>query len=102
MNRRQIGWAVWPDAFAPTVNEAPDWHAQAAWLAAHADSLAVARRAAAKPALGFVVGPDGSGDDPVLFPDVFPNLHEGSRRGRCRGPFATRGLAPRDGHPTVR
>ena len=76
MNRRQIGWAVWPDAFAPTVNEPLDWHAQAAWLAAHADSLAVARRAAAKPALGFVVGPDGSGDDPVLFPDVFPNLHE--------------------------
>ena len=44
--------------------------AQAAWLAGHADALALARRAAAWPVLGFVVGPGGSSDDLELFPSM--------------------------------
>lgn len=58
------GWRWEPEVF----REVPiAWPAQAGWLRAHADGLAVARRAAALPRLGFVVGPGGSGDDPALF-----------------------------------
>ena len=38
-----------------------------AWLRSHAGAIALARRAAAAPALGFVLGPAGPADDPALF-----------------------------------
>ena len=50
-----------PDLIDPSDDHRPDVAAQRAWLAAHADGLALARRAAAKPAMGYVVGPGGSG-----------------------------------------
>lgn len=42
------------------------WATLTQWLDAHADALALARRAAAKPARGYVIGRGGSGDDPEL------------------------------------
>jgi hypothetical protein len=40
----------------------------AAWLAAHADSLNWIRQASAMPTLGFILGHDGSANDPQLWP----------------------------------
>ncbi len=45
----------------------PQWPATAAWLDAHQPAIALVRRAAAKPALGFILGVGGSADDPALF-----------------------------------
>ena len=51
-----------------SVGEPDPWPAQADWLRHHAADLGVAREAAARPALGFVIGPGGSEDAPPLFP----------------------------------
>ena len=45
----------------------PQWPATAAWLDAHRSAIALVRRAAAKPALGFILGKGGSADDPASF-----------------------------------
>jgi hypothetical protein len=44
------------------------WPDVVAWLERNAGALERMRRAAAKPALGFVLGPNGSADDPELWP----------------------------------
>ena len=44
------------------------WPEMVEWLAAHGDSLELARQAAGRRALGFVVGPGGSHVDPKLWP----------------------------------
>jgi hypothetical protein len=38
------------------------------WIAAHAGSMDLIRQAAARPGLGFILGPGGSQDDPKLYP----------------------------------
>jgi hypothetical protein len=43
-----------------------EWSELTAWLDAHADGFAVLREAAAKPHMGFVLGPGGSENDPEL------------------------------------
>ncbi len=64
----QFGERHVPEVLYPQPGETAVPSARVAWLRAHADALAVARRAAAKPALGFILGPGGSADDPELFP----------------------------------
>jgi len=46
-------------------NDSP-WPGKVEWLEQHKAGIAMARQAAAKPALGFVLGPRGSLDDPQL------------------------------------
>ena len=46
-------------------NDSP-WPLKVEWLEQHKAGIAMARQAAAKPALGFVLGPRGSLDDPQL------------------------------------
>ena len=61
-----------PDVIEPSFGGPTDPVKQAAWLAAHADGLATARRAAAKPALGFVIGPGGTAAVDPMFHNVPP------------------------------
>ncbi|HEX8325375.1 MAG TPA: hypothetical protein VF595_15845 [Tepidisphaeraceae bacterium] len=42
------------------------WRTLTAWLDAHQDGLAVVRKAAARPEVGFILGPSGSALDPEL------------------------------------
>ena len=43
-----------------------EWPTLVEWLDAHADALDLLRRGAAKPTVGFVLGPGGSENDPAL------------------------------------
>jgi hypothetical protein len=49
----------------PTV-EKPPWPGVGKWLDEHSAGMELARQAAQKPALGFVLGPGGSAEDPEL------------------------------------
>jgi hypothetical protein len=64
------GRRSWPDVVEPDAGHRPDPAAVGAWLAAHADAIATARAAAARPAMGFVIGPGGSADDPAVFAGI--------------------------------
>jgi hypothetical protein len=60
------GGLSFPEAIAPTQEDRP-WPETVQWLKQHRQAIDLARRAGQMPALGFVLGPGGSQDDPVLF-----------------------------------
>jgi hypothetical protein len=47
-------------------DEKPPWSETVQWLDAHVSPIATAREAGRKPALGFILGPHGSEDDPEM------------------------------------
>jgi hypothetical protein len=48
--------------------DSQNWTSTVNWLQSHQDVLKLIRQAAQKPVLGFVLGPQGSANDPQLFP----------------------------------
>ncbi len=60
------GQLTFPEEIAPT-GRGVSWHQAVKWLNEHASAAEMARQAAGKPALGFVLGPGGSSNDPALF-----------------------------------
>lgn len=63
-----------------------NWPAAVKWLDEHASAIAMVRQAANKPALGFILGPNGSGNDPQLWPPE-TNEAKGMRRATAHDPF---------------
>ena len=61
------GQLTFPEAIAPTREKRP-WAETVKWLEGHATAIELARQAGQKPALGFILGPGGSADDPQVFP----------------------------------
>lgn len=66
-----------PDAFQELAAARPGderWPQTAEWLADHREPLELARRAAERPTLGFVIGPGGSAEDTALWPGQTANV----------------------------
>ena len=51
------------------------WPETVEWLAAHREQIELARRAAERPALGFVIGPGGSHVDPAMWPGQTDDMY---------------------------
>jgi hypothetical protein len=56
--------------------DGPHWPQMLAWLKEHRQDVQLLRAAAAKPSMGFLLGPDGSFYDSELFPFETPRLHQ--------------------------
>jgi hypothetical protein len=61
-----MGRPEWPD-FLTANPDGPAWPTLAEFVAAHPDAIETVRLGAARPALGFVLGPHGSIEDPAVF-----------------------------------
>jgi hypothetical protein len=61
-----MGRPEWPD-FLTANPDGPAWPMLAEFVAAHPDAIEAVRLGAARAALGFVLGPHGSIEDPTLF-----------------------------------
>jgi hypothetical protein len=59
-------WVVFPGAVIGTIHDDPAWPKTVQWLDDHQSAVELARQAGSKSALGFILGPAGSEDDPML------------------------------------
>jgi hypothetical protein len=62
----EMGRPTWDDVLSAP-SQGPAWPRQSAFVVAHADAIDLTRQAAAKPTLGFILGPHGSIEDPDLY-----------------------------------
>ena len=72
-SQRESRELVFAETIFPADDEKPDWGEAVKWLDAHAGAIKIARDAAQKPALGFILGPNGSANDPEMH---FPRASE--------------------------